>query len=118
MIEVENFKAFHGIMRITPRGMIVPTFELESDWLYNPDSDCWCNNDTEFDAEICTVVSDDSEKQTPMKPYYFSDGYADGFPVYDEARCPICECDFEEESTNWGCKYCPDCGQALDWSDV
>ena len=53
-----------------------------------------------------------------MKPYYFSDGYADGFPVYDEARCPICECDFEEESTNWGCKYCPDCGQALDWSDV
>ena len=55
------------------------------------------------------------EKQIPKKPYYFGDGYADRMLVYDEARCPTCECDFEEGMTNWGCKFCPDCGQALDW---
>ena len=58
------------------------------------------------------------EKQIPKKPYYFGDGYANGMLVYDEARCPACECDFEEGMTNWGCKFCPDCGQALDWSDM
>ena len=58
------------------------------------------------------------KKQIPKKPYYFGDGYADGMLVYDEARCPACECDFEEGMTNWGCKFCPDCGQALDWSDT
>lgn len=58
------------------------------------------------------------EKQILKKPNYFGDGYADGMLVYDEAKCPVCECDFEEGMTNWGCKFCPDCGQALDWSDT
>ena len=57
------------------------------------------------------------EKQIPQKPNFQGDGYADGVLVYDYAECPVCECDFEEESRDWGCKFCPDCGQALDWSD-
>lgn len=69
------------------------------------------------DEETFEKVKGAVGKQIPKKPYYFGDGYADGMLVYDEARCPACECDFEEGMTNWGCKFCPDCGQALDWSD-
>ena len=64
-----------------------------------------------------TTFKSCTESRIPQKPYYSGDGYADGELVYDYAECPVCNCDFEEDTTNWGCKYCPDCGQALDWSD-
>ena len=57
------------------------------------------------------------EKQIPKKPEYEADGYADGELVYDYAKCPICGHDFEYGINDWGCKYCSDCGQKLDWSD-
>ncbi len=58
------------------------------------------------------------EKQVPQQPYYEGDGYADGNPVYDIAKCPVCEREFEEDINDWGCDYCADCGQRLDWSAV
>ena len=58
MLTVDKYKAFHGIMRITPRSMIVPTFELEADWLYNPDKKVWIADNVEYSEDICTVVSD------------------------------------------------------------
>ena len=57
------------------------------------------------------------EKQIPKKPEYEADGYADGNLVYDYAKCPICGHDFEYGINDWGCEYCSDCGQKLDWSD-
>ncbi len=49
-------------------------------------------------------------KQLPKKPEYEGDG--------DYAICPVCGLDnFEYGINNWGCNYCPKCGQALDWSD-
>lgn len=57
-------------------------------------------------------------KETPKKPYYEGDGYADGVMVYDVARCPNCDNVFEEyENNGWGENYCHNCGQRLDWSD-
>ena len=41
--------------------------------------------------------------------------------VYDDdcrADCPVCGYTFENNVNDWGCKYCQDCGQALDWSDT
>ena len=65
-----------------------------------------------------SVAKEALEKQIPKKPDYEGDGYADGELVYDRAICPCCgNDDFEEGINNWGCKFCPDCGQALDWSD-
>lgn len=59
------------------------------------------------------------ERQIPKKPEYYGDGYSNGELVYDYARCPACgKDDYEYNIGNWECKYCPDCGQALDWSDA
>ena len=53
------------------------------------------------------------------KPEYYGDGYSGGKLVYDYAKCPVCgNDDYEYDINNWGCKYCPECGQALDWSDT
>ena len=46
---------------------------------------------------------------------YISNGYSDGFPVYDEAECPDCSKHFEEFEDSWKCNFCPECGRALNW---
>ncbi len=55
------------------------------------------------------------EKQTPKKPDLEGDGYGDDVVlIYDTWICPCCgkryEIDYEEYN------YCPNCGQAIDWS--
>lgn len=54
------------------------------------------------------------DMRRPRKPFIWGDGEADGAIVYDMFDCPNCGRSYEiEDRTN----YCPDCGQALDWSD-
>lgn len=56
-------------------------------------------------------------KQVPKQLDYEAEGYDDnGELIYDTAYCPRCRYSFEVdyESPN----YCPDCGQALDWSNI
>lgn len=66
-----------------------------------------------------TVIQKLVDKETPTKPYYEGDGYADGVMVYDVAYCPKCSNRFEEyENNGWGENYCHNCGQRLDWSDT
>lgn len=57
------------------------------------------------------------EKQKEMKPDLWGDGLDDeGELIYDMYDCPNCgksyEIDYEEY------KHCPECGQAIDWSEV
>lgn len=47
------------------------------------------------------------DKQIAMKPYYED----------NDAECPVCGHEFEYGINDWGCSFCQDCGQALDWSD-
>ena len=57
-------------------------------------------------------------KQIPIRPYYEADGYDENENlIYDHANCPNCNRDFEYDINDWGCDYCSDCGQRLDWSD-
>ncbi len=53
----------------------------------------------------------------PKMVRYEGDGFADGEMVYDIAYCPSCEHIIEEDSENWKCLFCPECGQALKWSE-
>ena len=55
------------------------------------------------------------EKQIPKKPDLEGDGYADGHLVYDTWICPCCEKGYEVDYEEYD--YCPNCGQALDWSE-
>lgn len=52
------------------------------------------------------------EKQTPKKPYYEGDGYADGQLVYDTWICPCCDKRYEVDYDDYD--YCPNCGQKID----
>jgi hypothetical protein len=52
MIFVEGYRAFRGIMLITPKNG-VPPFELDGDWLYKPEYNCWYGCGRSFVADIC-----------------------------------------------------------------
>ena len=57
------------------------------------------------------------DKQIPKKPDFEGDGYDYlGDIIYDTWICPCCEEHYEVDYDNY--KYCPNCGQALDWSDT
>lgn len=77
-----------------------------------------CENSKECKLKITyNQVREAIEKQTAKKPDYEADGYADGVLAYDYAKCPVCGHSFEAGVNDWGCSYCSDCGQKLDWSD-
>lgn len=63
------------------------------------------------------IIQKVTEKQMPKLVAFEGDGYDDkGELIYDIAYCPNCNSRFDlgyDEETN----YCPDCGQALDWSE-
>lgn len=65
--------------------------------------------------EVYEVAVKALEKQIPKKPNYEGDGYADGELVYDTWICPNCEKHYEVDYDDYD--YCPNCGQALDWSE-
>ena len=80
----------------------------------------------ESELKYCLPVSDyrdallmaikSLQKKIPRKMVYESDGYADGYPVWDKAWCPWCGMRFDYDDDNWKvAKFCPRCGQALDW---
>ncbi len=55
------------------------------------------------------------EKQIAKKPELEGDGYADATLVYDTWICPGCRREYELDYDEH--KYCPECGQAIDWSE-
>lgn len=62
------------------------------------------------------TLKDASSKHIPKKPQLEADVYDDGELVYDTWICPKCGEDYEIEYHDY--KYCPDCGQRIDWSDA
>lgn len=55
------------------------------------------------------------KKQTPKKPDFEGDGYADGEIVYDIWLCPVCGTEYEVEYDHYD--YCPSCGQHICWEE-
>ena len=110
MISVENYKAFHGVMRITPKTKCVTPIEIEGDWMYKPEYKCWYGKGASYPENLCTVVRDDAEKLMPKKTtkrQYVPNGTL----IY--GHCANCD-----SFTKNDLKYCGKCGQALYWSDV
>lgn len=67
-------------------------------------------------SEVRDIAIQAIEKQIPKKPDYEADGYDDkGELIYDTWICPNCEKRYEVDCDSYD--YCPNCGQAIDWSD-
>ena len=45
-------------MKITPTNPNFPPQEIEADWLYKPEYDCWYGKGWSYPAVICTVILD------------------------------------------------------------
>ncbi len=65
--------------------------------------------------ELQKLIDVAIEKQIPKKPRFEGDGYWRGELVYDTWICPNCDTDYEVGTDTH--KYCPNCGQAIDWSE-
>lgn len=78
---------------------------------------CVCSpKATEF-IEASNVAAEAIEKRIPMPLDYEGDGYADdGNILYDTAICCGCGRRFERYCEEHY-KYCPGCGQALNWGE-
>lgn len=65
------------------------------------------------DEEDIYLIKAIVKKEIPKKPFFESDGYADGYPVYDTWICPRCGHNYEVDSDKFD--YCPKCGKRIDW---
>lgn len=57
--------------------------------------------------EVMDLAIEALEKQIPKKPYVGNYG----------GKCWCPSCNDEDEMDIYGTSYCPNCGQALDWSE-
>lgn len=58
------------------------------------------------------------EKRIPKKPTFEGDGFdGNGDITYDTWICPCCGEEYEVDYYYTDHKYCPWCGQMIDWSD-
>ena len=65
------------------------------------------------EALLCAIEA--LNRMIPKVPNVYGDGCSDGEIVYDMWECPRCGTSFEIEYEKHD--YCPNCGQAIDWSD-
>lgn len=68
-------------------------------------------------VQAIKIAKECIEKQMPKKPDFECDGYDEnGFIILDTWICPCCE---EWYETDYDVhKHCPNCGQAIEWSDA
>ena len=65
------------------------------------------------DDQDIDLIESIVNKEIPKKPFFESNGYADGYPVYDTWICPRCGHNYEVDSDKFD--YCPKCGKRIDW---
>ena len=65
--------------------------------------------ETNEDVELAGIAIEALEKQIPKKPLAGIDFMGNEFRI-------CCECSTIVKDGKWEVKYCPDCGQAIDWS--
>lgn len=71
----------------------------------------------EMTEMIIKIVENAVKKRCPKKPDLIGDGYDDnGNLIYDTWICPCCEKQYELDYDDY--KFCPNCGQAIDWSEL
>ncbi len=65
-------------------------------------------------GEMLKLVRKACDKQVPTVPEIYGDGYAEVALVLDSWKCPNCDKVYELDYDAY--KYCPNCGQCIDWT--
>lgn len=66
-------------------------------------------------VEEMNIIIECLKKQIPKRPDYEGNGYDEnGNLIYDTWICPSCEEEYEVDYEEY--KFCPNCGQRIDWS--
>lgn len=90
-------------------------YQQALNFLYNTIKDNLISFD-DTEKEAVEILQELVDKATPTKPSYWGDGYDyEGNIIYDMYDCPKCSESYEIDYEKY--KYCPNCGQAIDWSD-
>jgi hypothetical protein len=77
---------------------------------------CLCTDTVEEAHEYLDVLKELVDKAVPKKSDYEADGYDEnGELIYDTWICPNCDKKYEVDYDEYD--HCPNCGQAIDWSD-
>ena len=66
--------------------------------------------ETNEDVELAGIAIEALEKQIPKKPLAGIDFMGNEFRI-------CCKCSAIVKDGEWRANYCPDCGQAIDWSE-
>ena len=66
--------------------------------------------ETNEDVELAGIAIEALEKQIPKKPLAGIDFMGNEFRI-------CCKCSAIVQDGEWRANYCPDCGQAIDWSE-
>ena len=86
------------------------------EFLRSEDVTAWGNDKLEILYFHLDNIEELVEKATPKKPDYEADGYDEnGELIYDTWICPNCDKKYEVDYDEYD--HCPNCGQAIDWSD-
>lgn len=86
----------------------------EKDWIeYRNNAIKYLEKHTQYATINAVKIA--INKQISMTPHLEADGYSDGELVYDTWICPNCETHYEVGCDEY--RYCPNCGQKIDWSD-
>lgn len=72
--------------------------------------DCGCINTAHALAEAALALYNQVPKRIADIDSFQMNGI-----TYRSARCPICRVRFDEDDSRWLSRYCPNCGQYLDW---
>lgn len=108
----ETMKAeFEWMEPATESGGGAMTYNEASDILVTVDRDKLSKRADELFRLVRKAIN----KQVPLTPDIYGDGYADGVLVLDSWKCPNCEKSYEIDYDKYD--YCPCCGQCIDWSD-
>lgn len=66
--------------------------------------------ETNEDVELAGIAIEALEKQIPKRPL-------GGFDFANNEYKICCKCSAIVKDGEWRANYCPDCGQAIDWSE-
>ena len=58
MLECEGYKMFRGKATIVPKNKLFKPYQIEGDWLYKPEYNCWYCGGWSYPAEIVTDIEE------------------------------------------------------------